>query len=96
MPDDNAKIIHELDRRIANVEKEAAWRKQNAEEYLAGFKRYVAECLALSDMESQAAIVSKSSDTANEYRRYCLVCSELQQLKALKEDIQKGRIDLDQ
>ena len=94
MPTTKEILLKELDRRIANVEKEVAWRKKNAVDYFESFKRYVADTLIIDDL-SAGHLDSRIQETTNAYHCWALAEAELNQLKALKEDIEKGRVNLD-
>lgn len=94
MPTTKEILLRELDRRIANVEKVSAWREKTARDYFDSFKSYVADNLTI-DALSAGHLDSRIQETNNAYHCWALAEAELNQLKALKEDIEKGRVNLD-
>ena len=86
-------VTRELDRRIANVEKVAEWREKIANDSFESFKKRIAD-LTISELAT-GHLNSVIQETIAAYNCWSLTVAELQQLKAFKEDIEKGRVSFD-
>lgn len=85
-------ILRAIDERIENVKSVIAWRKRVAEAYFETFKKFVAEKLTV-DGVAAGHLDSRIQEVSNAYNCWALAEAELNQLKAFKEDIEKGRVE---
>ena len=83
-------LISELDRRIDNVKKVADWRKQEADSAMQNLRNCTANATPFE--MATGHLNSRTQEVREAYIRFAKVESELQALRALKEDVHEGRI----